>query len=204
MRASTASRFSPNVASVAEWSPLVYPLRTGESIQQLHSRARRVLGLIEERCQELGISRVLLVSHAATIIAMGRVLLEPADEETTNWDTGDGIEIGAGTASLSLYIRGADARSLHGVDVKTDSAMMRRPWYQITNGSCEHLTHGVEREWTFHDIPGNVEEEGMGIGYKDEESLDEEEMLRLEQAAVVVKDSNSKDLQTSATTRARI
>ncbi|KAI3482267.1 hypothetical protein L1887_55100 [Cichorium endivia] len=51
---------------------MLYPDANGESISQLHARARRVLDLIAQRCEELGVKRVLICSHAATIIAMGK------------------------------------------------------------------------------------------------------------------------------------
>lgn len=176
MRTSTVSSFSERIAPIGAWAPLAYPMRRGESIQELHTRARRVLELIEARCKELGVQRVLVVSHAATIIAMGRALLEAPGKETTDWETGRGIEIGAGTASISLYRRRRPQDA--GGAPQTEA-----PWQQELNGWCGYLPDGVEREWTFKDIPGNVEEPGMGEGWKDEEALEDEGlMLQLEKA----------------------
>lgn len=182
MRASTISQYAPRVASSQQWSPLVYPHRRGESIQDLHTRARRVLERIVQRCEQRGVRRVLLVSHAATVIAMGRAMVEAEAEQTTDWSSGRGLEVGAGTASLSLYVRGeaAEKRGL-----ATEAAKSPTGWVQALNGSAEHLPDGVEREWTFKDIPGNVEEPGMGVGHVDEEAFEEAEMQRLEQAGVV-------------------
>ncbi|CAO1618525.1 unnamed protein product [Jaminaea pallidilutea] len=182
MRASTISQYAPRVASSEQWSPLVYPHRRGESIQDLHTRARRVLERIVQRCEQRGVRRVLLVSHAATVIAMGRAMVEAEAEQMTDWSTGRGIEVGAGTASLSLYVRGeaAEKRGL-----ATEAAKSPTGWVQALNGSAEHLPDGVEREWTFKDIAGNVEEPGMGVGHVDEEAFEEAEMQRLEQAGVV-------------------
>lgn len=180
MRVETVSRYSPRVAPKSKWSPLAHPFRRGENIQEIHARSRRALGLIIERCEELGVQRVLLVSHAATVIAMGRALMEREGEETTNWESGEGIRIGAGTASLSLYVRGEQARKLHGLEGPGEEGV----WHQVLNGSADHLPQGVEREWTFDDIPGNVEEPGMGVGWEDEEALEEAELERLEYATV--------------------
>ncbi|CAO1615886.1 unnamed protein product [Sympodiomycopsis kandeliae] len=184
MRAATVSQYAPRVAPVSAWSPLVYPLRRGETIEEIHWRTRRVAQLIEDRCRSRGITKVLLVSHAATIIAFGRGLLEPAGKETTDWSTGEGIEIGAGTSSLSLYVKGQDSKqafeTFQGKSIS--DSVNGNGWNQIWNGSALHLSGGVEREWTYRDIPGNVEEPGMGVNCQDEEALEEEEMIRLEKA----------------------
>lgn len=191
MRAATISQYANRVASTSQWTPLVYPLRSGESIRGIHTRTRRVAELIEKRCRSLGVTRVLLVSHAATVIAFGRGLLEESGHETTDWATGEGVEIGAGTASLSLYVKGQDSQRQF-ADLITDPPSTFSPpiapyksdatWRQIFNGSADHLPGGVEREWTYKDIPGNVEEPGMGLDWEDEEALHEEEMVRLENA----------------------
>lgn len=130
------------------WTPLLYPDSNGESISQLHARARKVLDLIQQRCESLGIQRVLICSHAATIIAMGRVLVDDdADGKRTKF-------IGAGTASLSKYTRNEGGEG----------------WTQELNGDASFLPGGVEREWHFGMVPDNVNEHGMGMGWSDPEA----------------------------------
>lgn len=130
------------------WKPMLYPSRDGETISELHARARRVLDLIQQRCGQLGLKRVLICSHAATIIAMGRVLLDDdADGKRTKF-------IGAGTATLSKYTRTREG----GV------------WKQELNGDASFLPGGVEREWHFGMVPDNVTEHGMGQGWVDPEA----------------------------------
>jgi transcription factor C subunit 7 len=130
------------------WTPMLYPDANGESISQLHARARRVLDLIAQRCEELGVKRVLICSHAATIIAMGRVLLnDDTDGKRTKF-------IGAGTASLSKYVR----------------SNAEGKWTQQLNGDASFLPGGVEREWHFGMVPDNVNEDGMGQGWSDPEA----------------------------------
>lgn len=145
-RAAYMKEFVPELS--LSWKPLLYPNAEGESISQLHARARQILSLIQERCEQLNITRVLLCSHAATIIAMGRVLLDDdADGERTKF-------IGAGTASLSKYTRQGQA------------------WRQELNGDASFLPGGVEREWHFGMVPDNVTEHGMGVGWVDPEAPD--------------------------------
>lgn len=146
-RAGYMKQFVPELS--LSWSPLLYPDPNGESISQLHARARRILHLIQQRCHQLGITRVLICSHAATIIAMGRVLLnDDADGQRSTF-------IGAGTASLSKYTRTHDDE---------------KEWKQHLNGDASFLPQGVEREWHFGMVPDNVNEHGMGAGWKDPEA----------------------------------
>jgi transcription factor C subunit 7 len=145
-RAQYMQEFIPQLS--LSWTPMLYPDANGESISQLHARARRVLDLIAQRCEELGVKRVLICSHAATIIAMGRVLLnDDTDGKRTKF-------IGAGTASLSKYVR-------------TNS---EGKWTQQLNGDASFLPGGVEREWHFGMVPDNVNEDGMGQGWSDPEA----------------------------------
>ncbi|KDN42294.1 phosphoglycerate mutase-like protein [Tilletiaria anomala UBC 951] len=141
-------QFPPNAIS-RTWRPLLYASPQGETAEQLHKRTKRFLSLLEARCEQIGVKRVLLCSHAATIIALGRSILA----ESAGTD-GRGYPIGAGTASLSLYVRGEQ-----GGDAGR--------WTQLLNGSADHLPEGVEREWNFDHVPSNVTEPGMGADWVD-------------------------------------
>ncbi len=59
-RASYMKEFVPELS--LSWTPLLYPDSNGESISELHARARRILDLIQQRCEELGVTRVLICS----------------------------------------------------------------------------------------------------------------------------------------------
>ncbi|KAJ1578864.1 hypothetical protein NDA14_003466 [Ustilago hordei] len=147
-RAEYMKEFVPQLS--LSWQPLLYPNSDGESISQLHARARRILDLIQQRCEELDVTRVLICSHAATIIAMGRVLLnDDADGKREKF-------IGAGTATLSKYLRVKGGKE--------------GEWRQELNGDASFLPEGVEREWHFGMVPDNVSEDGMGAGWSDPEA----------------------------------
>ncbi|KAN0065694.1 hypothetical protein ACQY0O_000824 [Thecaphora frezii] len=144
-RAATMRKFVPRLS--LSWEPLLYPDSLGEDIPQLHARARRVLSLIQQRCHQLGVERVLLCSHAATLIALGRVLLQDdAGGQRTK-------AINVGTATLSKYTRIGTSKR----------------WQQQLNGDGSFLKHGSERNWDFDHVPDNVTEPGMGAGWIDEE-----------------------------------
>ena len=101
---------------------------------------------IDARCQAWGVERLLIVSHAATIIALGRMLQTQGSYE----DVRD-RDIRAGTASVSKYVRS----SPHEV------------WRQVYNGNTSFLPHGEERAWDFGFVPDNTTEPGMGPHWYD-------------------------------------
>ncbi|KAK3340335.1 PGAM-domain-containing protein [Neurospora tetraspora] len=57
-----------------DYQPAVVPTRMGESVDELHDRLAVTLERLVAECDRDGIRAVLLCSHAAPIIALGRVL----------------------------------------------------------------------------------------------------------------------------------
>lgn len=57
-----------------DYQPAVVPTRMGESVDELHDRLAVTLERLIAECDRDGIRAVLLCSHAAPIIALGRVL----------------------------------------------------------------------------------------------------------------------------------
>lgn len=79
--------------------PAVLPSRMGESIAQLHDRVAMTMDALIRQCDKSGVRAVLICSHAATIIALGRVL-------TGNMpDTVETEDFRAFTCGLSVYRR---------------------------------------------------------------------------------------------------
>ncbi|MBE3047592.1 histidine phosphatase family protein, partial [Candidatus Bathyarchaeota archaeon] len=68
----TLKRLFPAVDE--EYQSRVVPSRKGESYEALYQRVRSALENIIEQCDAEGHRTVILCSHAATVIAMGRVL----------------------------------------------------------------------------------------------------------------------------------
>lgn len=77
----------------------VVPRLHGESMAQLHARVAATLDHIVRQCDAEGVRSIVLCSHAATIIALGRVLTGqvPNDVETEDF--------GAFTCGLSVFKR---------------------------------------------------------------------------------------------------
>ncbi|KAL9936861.1 hypothetical protein V8E36_004096 [Tilletia maclaganii] len=157
------------LAPTSAWPPVLYPSVNGEDVNELHDRARLLLRRIERQCEILfpDVKRVLLVSHAATIIAIGRVLVHRGPGPP--WEAGTteaaGYDVGAGTASVSQYDRYPRKRRRRIGELDAESA-----FEHTLNGSCAHLSAGVEREWNFGHLPHNVTERGMGDDWDDDQA----------------------------------
>lgn len=143
-----------------DWTPLLYASPRGESTEQLYTRLKRVFRLIEARCEVLGVKRILICCHAAPIIALGRAILDKP-----MGSGGRGFAIGAGTASLSLYVP-VDAvyplKLLGPAAPNTEPSAMGPRYRLVLNGSAHHLSKGVERHWDFEHLPDNPTERGNG------------------------------------------
>ncbi|KAJ4304434.1 C6 zinc cluster transcription factor-like protein [Collariella sp. IMI 366227] len=57
-----------------DYGPAVTPNRMGEGIDELHNRVAATLEALIAECDKAGVRAILLCSHAAVIIALGRVL----------------------------------------------------------------------------------------------------------------------------------
>ena len=82
-----------------DYAPKVVPSRMGESIDQLHDRVATTLDAIIRQCDREGVRAVLLCTHAAVVIALGRVLTGnmPDNVETEDFR--------AFTCGLTVYQR---------------------------------------------------------------------------------------------------
>ncbi|KAF3769869.1 PGAM-domain-containing protein [Cryphonectria parasitica EP155] len=136
--------------------PNVVPSRTGESIAQLHERVALTLDAIIRRCDESGVRAVLLCSHAATIIAIGRVLTGCMPEHVETED------FRVFTCGLSTFRRrktrsGQDGPSSPAVDTTGSETTLDWEggkgvgggWTCEINSDCSFLSGGEERGWRF-------------------------------------------------------
>jgi transcription factor C subunit 7 len=95
--ASELQNFFPRI-DPSSHEPLLVPSRTGETVEQLHERAKTVMDGLIERLDgdehEQAVRSILICSHAATIIALGRAL-------TGNPE----LDVRTGCCSVSRYRR---------------------------------------------------------------------------------------------------
>ncbi|KAK1598518.1 phosphoglycerate mutase [Colletotrichum navitas] len=130
----------------------VFPARNGETIAQLHDRIAAAVQAIIEQCDAEGKRAVVLCSHAASIIALGRVLTGVMP------DSVDVEDFRAFTCGLSVYRRrshssSAQTSGIQGPDPDTSSWKNGRGvgggWICELNSDCSFLSGGEERGWRF-------------------------------------------------------
>lgn len=137
--ASKLHKHFPRV-SIDGHDPLLYASRNGETFAGIHERAEAFFKLLLEYMKERHpkVKRILLVSHAATVIALGRAIV------------GDrGMAVRAGTCSLSKYVRRETRNG--------------EKWECELNGWTGHLARG--EQVSLHECYTTLEEyKLMGVG----------------------------------------
>lgn len=121
----------------------------GELATTLHLRVAKAMQALIERSDREGKKAILLCSHAATVIALGRVLTGrvPADLEEEDFK--------AFTCGLSVYRR---TRQDHGTGAEpADQSVSDHDWMRDlavcggwdceANSDCSFLSSGPERGW---------------------------------------------------------
>ncbi|CAL1695926.1 unnamed protein product [Somion occarium] len=114
------------------WQTVYYPSRKGEDVKECHVRAGRSLNRLlqeTERKYEGKHKRILLMSHAATTIALTRELV--------------------GNRELSLRV---GCCSITEVQRKPDGCGFIGGWEALRLASGAHLKEGSTRDWGFEDI----------------------------------------------------
>lgn len=142
--------------------PAVVPSRTGETIAQLHERVASTLDAVIKRCDEMGVRAVLLCSHAATIIAIGRVLTGnmPENVETEDFRVftcglsrfrrRSGKFASASTAAAepaTAIPRGSSGGEHGNKALNWASKGIGGGWVCEVNSDCSFLSGGEERGW---------------------------------------------------------
>ncbi|KAH9430038.1 hypothetical protein MCOR27_007921 [Pyricularia oryzae] len=136
------------------YSPALTPTSRGESIEQLHDRVALAVLEVIKRCDAEGVRSVVLCTHAAVVIALGRVLTGhmPADITVDDFH--------AYTCGLSAYRRRQQAAPV-AVDQQPSVSPAAGPvawrdgtgvgggWDCELNSDCSFLTGGSERGWKF-------------------------------------------------------
>ncbi|KAJ7631042.1 phosphoglycerate mutase-like protein [Roridomyces roridus] len=124
-RPSSAASLEQYFSSIdSSWSSIYYPPRKGEDVEEVLKRARDFLDLFVPAVPEKH-KRVLLVSHAATTIALARALLKNPE-----------MPLRVGCCSLTEVVRSSESS---GWEAK-----------RLADGA--HLKEGAAREWGFEHI----------------------------------------------------
>ncbi|KAL6302183.1 histidine phosphatase superfamily [Sparassis latifolia] len=127
--ASSLRSYFPHIDD--SWSSIWYPSRRGEDVEQCHDRVNGLLCAlipeVERRFSDKH-KRILLVSHAATIIALSRELVGKRD-----------LPLRVGCCTLSVLDRPDDTKIVG-------------HWNPQRLADGAHLKDGASREWGFEDI----------------------------------------------------
>lgn len=132
----TLSKFFHCLADSSYWdrdrTVGVVPNESGETEEDIYNRAsefwKKFIPTFEERFPN--VKNILIVTHAATKIALGITLLKRKSVYDTLDDQGSLLR--AGACSLDKY-------------VKKDNR-----WIITMNGNCDFLKDGEEMNWDFH------------------------------------------------------
>ncbi|KAL8773294.1 MAG: hypothetical protein Q9209_001688 [Squamulea sp. 1 TL-2023] len=136
----------------------IVPPRSGETIAQLHNRVAKALShIIACVDAESGTkdTSMLICTHAATLIAIGRTLTGRMSDDINEDD------FKAPTAGITKFVRRQDpevgnskpcgpAAVQNGEPVDwRGGAGVAGGWTCVLNGNCDHLAGGAERSWHF-------------------------------------------------------
>ncbi|KAI0389914.1 phosphoglycerate mutase-like protein [Xylariaceae sp. FL0594] len=152
------------------------PRRHGESIPQLYERVASCMRAIIARCDREGKKAVLVCTHAAVVIALGRILTGNTPEDPSTDD------FGAFTCGLSVYHRQKPSENVAGSEqgfaekrrdipdgtrpsaddgpMQTRDLGVSSQWTCVANSDCSFLRSGEERGWRFSGDESFVETDG--------------------------------------------
>ncbi len=139
-----------------DYEPFIVPNPNGETITDLHDRVAYTLHRIIEEADEHPAQPVaiLICTHAATMICIGRALTGNMPEDVNKAD------FNCGTCALSTYDRLFKTIVTEKVEHWDPTKVGYVPrlrwrkaggvmgaWNSIVNGDCSHLRNGEERPW---------------------------------------------------------
>jgi transcription factor C subunit 7 len=147
-----------------EYKVLCVPSTNGESIPQLHDRVAYSLYRVIQQADQEGVKSLLICTHAATMIAIGRALTGRMPEDPNDED------FNCFTCSLSQFERRGRAPL---PEARADKIPEWQPqqqeripnvgwrdgrgvaggWDCVLNGNCDFLEGGEERGWSVDPFP---------------------------------------------------
>ncbi|ORX34803.1 histidine phosphatase superfamily [Kockovaella imperatae] len=138
-----AAHLGPDVIDLS-YETTVYPSSRGESESDLKARLGAFLNAWIPKIDAAGIKSAVIVSHAAAVIVLGRLLSGDSD-----------LHVPTGCASTSLYRRTelttAQSRRSLSQAATQESSVAISQWVPVWLGRTDYLGRGSEREWQFGD-----------------------------------------------------
>lgn len=142
----------------------------GESIEELHDRTAYALHRIIEQSDREGVKAICICTHAATLIAIGRVLTGRMPEDIAEED------FRPFTCGLSTFVRKGGKENIQSVkqwegpETEVPYVEWKRGkgvgggWEMKVNGDCNFLSGGEERGWRFSGDESFAAASGQGPG----------------------------------------
>ncbi|KAF8863836.1 phosphoglycerate mutase-like protein [Acephala macrosclerotiorum] len=153
----------------------IRPTSKGESIEQLHERVAYAMAKVIQLSEKEGVKAVVISTHAAVVIAIGRVLTGHMPEDITEED------FHPFTCGLTTFVRSSKGMmtpvpGLNHSHDKIPNLDWRNGkgvgggWDCTGNGDCSFLSGGAERGWSFNGdesfLPDEEVDEDVGLGIK--------------------------------------
>ncbi|KAI4141865.1 MAG: hypothetical protein LQ341_003397, partial [Variospora aurantia] len=149
------TKYFPSLNINPEYRPSCIPSPSGETIAELHDRVAHALSNIIQTVDSESVAEgevsILICTHAATLIAIGRCLTGNMPSDVNQED------YLAPCAGLTKFVRrkpSVNQEVEHGADGKgimdwKDGKGVCGGWDCEMNGNCDHLAAGAERTWHF-------------------------------------------------------
>ncbi|KAL8715513.1 MAG: hypothetical protein Q9220_000849 [cf. Caloplaca sp. 1 TL-2023] len=137
------------------YQPSITPPQRGETVSRLHDRVafalNHIITAVDAESGERDVA-ILICTHAATLIAIGRTLTGAMPGDSSQED------FLAPTAGITRFVRKQTAPRSEQLGTKDqehvdwrDGKGVAGGWACVLNGDCDHLKGGAERTWGFKD-----------------------------------------------------
>jgi len=137
------------------YKPAIKPSVNGETIDELHDRTAYALHRIIEQSDREGVKAILLCTHAATLIAIGRALTgrmpeDIAEEDFRPFTCGLSTFVRRGKENMETAVKEWEGpeTDIPRVEWK-DGKGVAGGWNITVSGDCTFLSGGEERGWRF-------------------------------------------------------
>jgi transcription factor C subunit 7 len=131
----------------------IKPSVNGEGIDDLHNRVAYALHRTIEQCDKEAVKAIIICTHGATLIAIGRALVGRMPEDISEQD------FNPFTCGLTTFARKSkentdvDVKEWGGPETQIPVVKWRNGkgvgggWMMIVDGDCSFLADGEERGW---------------------------------------------------------
>lgn len=135
------------------YKPNIKPSVNGESVGDLHDRTAYALHKIIEQSDREGVKAIVICTHAATLIAIGRALTgrmpeDIAEEDFRPFTCGVSTFVRKGRSTADIKAWEGPEKEIPRLDWR-DGTGVGGGWELTVSGDCSFLSGGEERGWRF-------------------------------------------------------